>query len=99
VSEYKVLGIETTLPFFGRVLQHSGFVAGDIDTSFVETVFAGADLDRSRNESVRLAVAAAAIQAFRERRAARLRPSGDGTDRSAWWDAGLREAHGRRRGN
>jgi acetyl-CoA carboxylase biotin carboxylase subunit len=98
VSEYKVLGIQTTLPFFQRVLRHPDFVAGDIDTSFVETVFARNDRDRSRHESVRLAIAAAAIRAFRERRAARLRPSADGAGRSAWWDAGLREAHGRRGG-
>jgi acetyl-CoA carboxylase biotin carboxylase subunit len=99
VSEYKVLGIETTLPFFGRVLRHPDFVAGDVDTSFVEEVFAGANRHRSRDESVRLAIAAAAIGALRERRAARLRPSGDGAHRSAWWEAGLREAHGRRRGS
>ena len=37
VSEYKVLGIKTTLPFFERVLRHPAFVAGDFDTSFVET--------------------------------------------------------------
>ncbi len=98
VSEYKVLGIRTTLPFFQRVLRHPAFVAGDIDTSFVETILAEADPDRERRESVRLAVAAAAIRALRERRASRLRPSKDGVVRSAWWAAGLREAHGRRRG-
>ena len=98
VSEYKVLGIRTTLPFFQRVLRHPAFVAGDIDTSFVETVSAEAAPDRTGRESVRLAVAAAAIGAFRERRASRLRPSEDGPARSAWWAAGLREAHGRRRG-
>jgi len=98
VSEYKVLGIRTTLPFFQRVLRHPAFVAGDIDTSFVETVSAEADPDRAGRESVRLAVAAAAIRTFRERRTSRLRPSEDVAVRSAWWAAGLREAHGRRRG-
>ena len=98
VTEYKVLGIQTTLPFFQRVLRHPSFVAGDIDTSFVDAAFAEADRDRARGEAVRVAVAAAAIRAFRERRAARLERSGDGADRSAWWDAGLREAQGWRGG-
>ena len=40
LSEYKVVGIETTLPFFERVLRHPAFVAGDIDTSFIETALA-----------------------------------------------------------
>ena len=35
VAEYTVLGIHTTLPFFGRVLRHPDFVAGDYDTGFV----------------------------------------------------------------
>jgi acetyl-CoA carboxylase biotin carboxylase subunit len=98
VSEYRVLGIRTTLPFFQRVLAHPAFVAGEIDTSFVETVLAQTEGDRPPRELVKVAVAAAAIQAFRERRAKRLGPSGDGAARPAWWDAGLREAHARRRG-
>jgi acetyl/propionyl-CoA carboxylase alpha subunit len=95
VAEYHVRGIETTLPFFERVLGHPRFAAGDFDTSFVDTVLA--EEPPSRPERARVAVMAAAIQALRERQAARLKPSA-GTRRSAWWDAGLREAHGRRGG-
>jgi acetyl-CoA carboxylase biotin carboxylase subunit len=96
VSEYKVLGIQTTLPFFQRVLRHPAFVAGEIDTSFVEDVFAQADRDRPR--PIEAAVAAAAVRAFRDLQAARRRPTADGETRSPWWDAGLREAHGGGRG-
>jgi acetyl-CoA carboxylase biotin carboxylase subunit len=87
VSEYKILGIKTTLPFFERVLRHPAFLAGDFDTSFVEQVFSEADRQRERPWDV--AIAAAAISAFRERRRARL--AGEAT--SLWWRAGLREAH------
>jgi acetyl-CoA carboxylase biotin carboxylase subunit len=93
VAEYRVRGIETTLPFFERVLRHPSFVAGEFDTSFVDTVLAEAP--PSRPEEVRVAVLASAIQALRERQASRLQPSA-APRRSAWWDAGLREAHGRR---
>ncbi len=56
VSEYKVVGIATTLPFFGRVLRHPAFVAGEIDTSFVEMFFAEeADSPGSHPEGTDLA--------------------------------------------
>ncbi len=96
VAEYKVLGIRTTLPFFERVLRHPAFVAGDIDTSFVDTVLAEDDGERAR--PVDVAVAAAAIRAFESRKASQVPPRHDGAGRSAWRDAGLREAHGRARG-
>ena len=97
VSEYKVLGIATTLPFFERVLRHPAFVAGEYDTSFVDTVFAGAD--RVRKRPVEVAVAAAAIRAFRDRQAARIALPASGRAPSAWRLAGLREAHASRGGN
>jgi acetyl-CoA carboxylase, biotin carboxylase subunit len=90
VSEYKVLGIKTTLPFFQRVLHHPAFVAGDFDTSFVDGVFAEAD--RKRERPVAVAVAAAALAAFHDRNQARLGGESSGSRHSAWWEAGLREA-------
>jgi acetyl-CoA carboxylase, biotin carboxylase subunit len=93
LAEYKVLGIATTLPFFERVMRHPAFVAGELDTSFVDTVLA--DTDRSRVRPVEVAVAAAAIRAFRDRRAARLAPPSTAAARSPWRLAGLREAHAR----
>ena len=73
VSEYKILGIETTLPFFQRVLHHPAFVEGDFDTSFVDRVFAASDRERVR--PLEVAAVAAALQALRERQSARLLPS------------------------
>ena len=90
VSEYKVLGIKTTLPFFQRVLHHPAFVAGDFDTSFVDGVFAEAD--RKRERPVAVAVAAAALTAFLERQQARVGGESSGLRHSAWREAGLREA-------
>jgi acetyl-CoA carboxylase, biotin carboxylase subunit len=95
VSEYQVLGIKTTLPFFERVLHHPAFLAGDFDTSFVEKAFA--DADRRRERPVDVAVAAAAVHAFRERQKARLSDGSSGPPTSPWWQAGLREAQQGRR--
>jgi acetyl-CoA carboxylase biotin carboxylase subunit len=95
VGEYRVVGIKTTLPFFGRLLQHPAFVAGDYDTSFAGTVLAAADGRPAR--VVDIAVAAAAIRALEERRQARIAPVAAGVP--AWGAAGRREAHGSRLGS
>jgi acetyl-CoA carboxylase biotin carboxylase subunit len=95
VGEYRVVGIKTTLPFFGRVLQDPAFVAGDYDTSLVDRLLASAD-GRPRRV-VDLAVAAAAIRALEERRQARVAPVAAAG--SAWRAVGLREAHGSRLGS
>jgi acetyl-CoA carboxylase biotin carboxylase subunit len=90
VLEYKVLGVKTTLPFFERVLKHPAFLAGEFDTSFVETAFAA--LDRTRERPIDVAVAAAVIRAYRERQAQRLTTAEAGAPGSPWWRAGLRDA-------
>jgi acetyl-CoA carboxylase biotin carboxylase subunit len=69
LEEYKILGLKTTLPFLDRVLHHPSFEAGDFDTGFVEKVFAQSDRERERPWDV--AVAAAAIRAYRDRLQAR----------------------------
>ncbi len=37
LDEYRIEGVRTTIPFHRRVFRHPAFIAGDIDTSFVET--------------------------------------------------------------
>jgi acetyl-CoA carboxylase biotin carboxylase subunit len=96
LSEYRVLGIQTTLPFFQRALRHPSFERGDFDTSFVTTLLEEEEGADSRPGTVAVAVAAAAIRELRERQAARLRPTEDAAARSPWWEAGVRQAHGRR---
>jgi acetyl-CoA carboxylase, biotin carboxylase subunit len=92
VGEYRVLGIKTTLPFFERVLAHPDFVAGDYDTAFVDTVLAARNGRPAR--AVEIAVAAAAIRAFEDRRASRVASPDARAGLSPWRAAGLREAHG-----
>jgi acetyl-CoA carboxylase biotin carboxylase subunit len=90
VSEYAVLGITTTLPFFDRVLRHPAFVSGDIDTGFIERHLA--ELGPAPSDEVRdIAVVAAAVRALRERSAARAEPSapaGSAWRRGDWRDLG-----------
>jgi acetyl-CoA carboxylase biotin carboxylase subunit len=90
LAEYQVVGVKTTLPFFARVLRDPGFVAGEFDTSFIERRFAVPE--RAAEPVLELAVAAAAIRAFRERQAGRLEARTAAPAGSAWWRAGLHEA-------
>ncbi|HSJ69753.1 MAG TPA: acetyl-CoA carboxylase biotin carboxylase subunit [Anditalea sp.] len=39
IDDYRITGIETTLPFCRFVLLHDAFVSGDFDTKFVEKYF------------------------------------------------------------
>jgi acetyl-CoA carboxylase biotin carboxylase subunit len=96
VSEYTVLGIRTTLPFFARLLGHPDFVRGDFDTGFAARLLAEpAGVD---GRPVDVAVAAAAIAAFRAQRERRARPVEGAAPGSAWRRAGLREQHASRLG-
>jgi acetyl-CoA carboxylase biotin carboxylase subunit len=96
VAEYRVVGVPTTLSLFDRVLSHPAFVAGDFDTSFLETALAAGRKRPGRR--VEIAVAAAAIRAYEERRASRTPPGDGAPSASAWAAAGRREAHGNRAG-
>ncbi len=41
IAEYKINGVETTLPFCEFVLNHNSFKKGDFDTNFVNNYFEG----------------------------------------------------------
>jgi acetyl-CoA carboxylase, biotin carboxylase subunit len=92
VSEYTVLGIKTTLPLFERVLRHPAFVAGDFDTSFLQSVLPPAEPPGP--DAWDAAVAAAAVLAYRERRRSVHAPASAESGRAggwrgaAWRDAG-----------
>jgi acetyl-CoA carboxylase biotin carboxylase subunit len=90
LGEYTVMGIRTTLPFFRRLLADPGFRAGDYDTGLVERLLAQAEPRPERPWAV--AIMAAAIHAFEERRAARV--SRAAPVPSAWRGGGWRDARG-----
>jgi acetyl-CoA carboxylase biotin carboxylase subunit len=87
VAEYRILGVATTLPFHERLLRHQAFVTGRYDTSLVDSMADDRGVDERR---VDLAIAAAAITAFRARGRGNLEPARPA--QSAWWHAGLAEA-------
>jgi acetyl/propionyl-CoA carboxylase alpha subunit len=89
VSEYKITGIRTTLPFFDRALRHPGFINGDFDTGFVERLLAEKD-ERARPTEIAMAVAA--VAAYRARRQSRVAQGPGTSSASLWWTLGNRES-------
>lgn len=90
LDEYEVFGIETTIPFFRRVLEHPDFLAGRIDTGFIDRALAEGILseDAPSPELERVALLAAALHAGGNGSA---RPAATGAHESAWKSA-AREA-------
>ena len=90
VGEYTVLGIKTTLPFFARVMRHPAFVSGDYDTSFVETALR--DDPEAPPRPWDVALAAAALDAHRERQQAVLGAQAGTGGGSSWRGTAWRSA-------
>lgn len=55
IDEYKIVGVETTLPFCKFVLKHEAFVSGNFDTHFVKKYFTPETLFNSSEEEAELA--------------------------------------------
>ncbi|MHB8654706.1 MAG: acetyl-CoA carboxylase biotin carboxylase subunit [Terriglobia bacterium] len=69
LGEYNVSGIQTNIPFFRHVLDHPDFVAGRIDTTFIDRVLAGgwvADNESGDAATECVAMLAAALDASRK---------------------------------
>lgn len=61
IDDYKITGIETTLPFCRYVLEHDAFTSGNFDTKFVENYFTPEKLDEVFNEEELDILAAAGV--------------------------------------
>jgi len=86
LDEYEVFGIETTIPFFRRVLEHPDFLAGRTDTGFIDRALAEGILseDAPSPELERVALLAAALDAGGDGSA---RPAATAARGSAWKSA------------
>ena len=66
LSEYRVYGIKTTIPFFKRILLHPKFFAGNYNTHFIADLEKNAD-GRKPEEKV-IALIAAGMKVYSERK-------------------------------
>jgi acetyl-CoA carboxylase biotin carboxylase subunit len=60
IDDYKIAGIETTLPFGKFVMQHEAFASGHFDTHFVNKYFKGIPMDANDADEIQVAAAIAA---------------------------------------
>ena len=84
LEEYRIMGIKTNIPFHQRILDTHRFMAGQIDTTFVEQKFSmGEDLP---SERARIAAIIATMVAHQESSKAGLlmRMDGQGYGRTRW---------------
>jgi acetyl-CoA carboxylase biotin carboxylase subunit len=85
LAEYRVEGIQTTIPFFSMLMDRDDFGRADFDTGFLDRLLPQLNLEASAEEGhVDAAIAAAAIFAFEESQSVRLPEERD----SAWKRAG-----------
>jgi len=95
LQEYIIIGIQTTIPFHRRVMEDPGFLAGEVDTTYVDAMLAVLPPPGNRNR--RAAIIAAALHAYlQDQEAAAARPQGPAPAGSRWLAAARQEAVRRR---
>jgi acetyl-CoA carboxylase biotin carboxylase subunit len=72
LSEYRVDGIRTTIPFYLHVMKHPDFRAGNFDTSFIDRLLPELQFETADDMRAEAAMVAAAILAFEESERTRL---------------------------
>ena len=90
LSEYRVDGIMTTIPFFTYIMNDPQFQAGEFDTGFIDRILKSIDFSHATvsEHDVEAAIAAAAILAFEQSQNVKLPEDGP----SRWRDAARQES-------
>jgi len=91
LDEYRLEGIRTNIPYLRRLMEHPAYVAGEVDTCFIDNY--GADLLKGSDPWLdEVAVLAAAIHSYRSRVEQAMRreasATGTGHERSRWLTIG-----------
>ncbi len=88
LAEFQILGIKTTIPFHQRLFEHPDFVAGDIETHFIERrMDAETSSTPSAAEDSSDAALVAAALVSHARRDAGAGPAATGKKQSNWLTA------------
>ncbi len=93
LSEYKILGISTSIPFHQRLLQSTNFIRGHFDTSFLDEKFLLEQDGAGEND--RVAAIVAALLTHDRRQHALSIPPPTNHARSGWRRFGSWESIGR----
>ena len=85
--EFKIVGVSTNIPFHLQVMNNSHFMAGRLDTAFLEKHFRLDRHDPLKDEKIAL-VAAAALTYHRRREAPKAAPPAAPRNPNAWRSQG-----------
>jgi acetyl-CoA carboxylase biotin carboxylase subunit len=89
LREYRILGIKTNIPMHLRIMDSPRFIAGQIDTKFIENGLISPEEPEQPEEDRQVAVLVAALLADEKRRTALARATvRSREERSAWQTAG-----------
>lgn len=90
--EYRIIGIQTSIPFHQRVMDVTNFIGGAYDTSFLDKHFSMTSDDHGQHSEVAAVVATLLTHQRRQQALTTMAPQGDGQQMSPWKLAGRREA-------
>jgi len=93
LSEYKILGIKTTIPLYQKLMNSFSFIGGQFDIYFLEEDFARRDAGEGPHAEV--SALAAAAYAYRRRRASLMRSLARQRAQSSSWKRATRPGGGR----
>jgi acetyl-CoA carboxylase biotin carboxylase subunit len=93
LREYRVEGIETSIPFYSALLADPAFASAEFDTGFIDRFLEKTKIEEDEGELLDAALAAAAILAFEDAQKVSLPREAE----SGWKRAGRVEGIGRSR--
>ncbi len=72
IDEYKVEGVQTTLPFGKFVCQHEAFTSGNFDTHFVKKYYAADKIEAAAAQEAKIAAIVAMKQYIKDQKTLRI---------------------------
>ena len=72
IDNYKIEGVETTLPFGKFVMQHEAFTSGNFDTHFVKNYYKPEMIKEKSGEEAEIAAKVALKQYLKDQKLVRL---------------------------
>ncbi len=89
LSEIRIMGVRTNIPFHQQLIESTRFQAGQFDTRFVEDRFT---MQEESSQHAHVAAVAATLIAHQQaKHAAEQIGRSDGGDRASAWKTGLRK--------
>ncbi|MBZ5537121.1 MAG: acetyl-CoA carboxylase biotin carboxylase subunit [Acidobacteriia bacterium] len=100
--EYEVLGIQTGIPFYQKILRHPDFLSGNYDTGFIDKVLREESIETDASpafppgpldEGRLVALMAASVHAMRNGSSPKFEPTTGEATGSRWKWAGRKKIH------